>query len=324
MKAFIGHALGSPSSFALEEIKRPVAASGELLIKVEATSLGFVDPLVMKGLYQVKPQLPFIPGGEIVGTVCEAVEPNSRFRVGQRIAAWQFGGGLAEFVCVPEDNAVAVPEELESPEAAAILLDYLTAYYGLFDCGELKPGETLLVTGASGGVGSAAVRLANASSAVVAGLASGREKLAFVSQSGARHAIDYRREDWRSDLNAAVPHGINMVFDPVGGPLFEPAFRSLAKRGRHLVVGFAADTGIPSLPANLPLLKSAALVGVDARYLWQTDKARTRAILSIILDLARTGRIEPTVAARHTLADAAAAFDALSDPGRIGKVVICP
>lgn len=324
MRAFRGHELGAIENFAFEAIIQPRPGPGQLVIRVEAVGLGFVDVLVMRGLYQVKPPLPFVPGGEIVGVVKEVGEAVDGFARGQRIAAWQFGGGLADEVIVNVEDAVAVPDGVESTAAAAILLDYLTAYYGLFDRGGLKPGEVVLVTGASGGVGSAAVQLTSATGCRVAALASGAEKLDYARGLGATVALDYRDPDWRTQLRGAFPDGIGLVFDPVGGPVFEPAFRSLAKRGRHLVVGFAAGSGIPSLPANLVLLKSAELVGVDARYLWQSDKPRVRALLSILLDLVRTNHLEPRFAEIIPLGEAERAFVALADNNRLGKVVVQP
>lgn len=324
MRAFLGHTLGAIEDFALEVIGKQQPGSGQLGIRVEAVGLGFVDALVMRGLYQAKPPLPFVPGGEIVGVIEEVGEGVDGFIPGQRIAAWQFGGGLADYVVVNGEDAVAVPEGIRSSAAAAILLDYLTAYYGLFDRGGLKPGEVILVTGASGGVGSAAVQLASTTGCQVAALASGPKKLDYARERGAAVALDYRDPDWRSQLKVSFPGGMAGIFDPVGGPVFEPAFRSLAKRGRHLVVGFAAGTGIPSLPANLVLLKSGELVGVDARYLWHTDKPRVRALLSILLNMLGAGLIKPKIAEIIPLGKADCAFAVLADTNRLGKVVVQP
>lgn len=324
MRAFRGHALGDVAEFSLEETAAPQPGPGELGIRVEAVGLGFVDALVMQGLYQIKPELPFVPGGEIVGVVEQLGKGVEGFRVGQRIAAWQFGGGLADQAIVCAGDAVDVPEGLQPSIAAAVLLDYLTAYFGLFDRGGLEPGKTVLVTGASGGVGSAAVQLAAACASVPIALASGADKLAYTRDRGAVLALDYRNSDWRAQLKQAFPKGMDLIFDPVGGRVFEPAFRSLSKGGRHLVIGFAGSKEIPSLPANLVLLKSGELAGVDARYLWQTDKARVRTILSIVLAMASNGRIEPRVAERVPLSQAHQAFVALSSKERIGKVIVLP
>ena len=324
MREFRGNALGNIDGFAIEDVVSDEPALGEIRINVEAIALGFVDQLVIRGQYQVKPDLPFTPGGEIVGTVDKLGEGVCGFTVGQRVATWQFGGGLADQVLIKASRTVHVPDEVESINAAAILLDYLTAYYALFDIGNLKPGQSLLVSGASGGVGSAAIQLAQANSSIAVGLASGDAKRGYVKAIGASTVLDYRHEDWRNLLKIKHPDGIDMVFDPVGGALFELCFRSLAKRGKHLIIGFASGDGIPRLPANLPLLKSGELIGVDARYLSETDPTRVREILSILLGMAPRRKIAPVIAAQFPLEDAASAFRALSGPDRIGKVIVRP
>lgn len=322
MRAFIGHDLGELDGFSVEEAEIAEPEAGELRVTVEAAALGFVDQLVMRGLYQVKPPLPFVPGGEIVGSVESIGAGVNGFQIGQRVASWQYGGGLADMAILRSAHTVVVPDDVGSPAAAAILLDYLTAYYALFDRGGLKPGQRLLITGASGGVGTAAVQLAHASGAVVIGLASGSAKRRHVREIGADCVLDYRETEWRAQLKALYSGGVDMVFDPVGGPLFEPCFRSLAKRGRHLVVGFAAGGAIASLPANLALLKSGELVGVDARYLWESDAQRVREILSLLLGMAARGAIAPVIAQTFALNDAAEAIAMLSDGDRIGKIVV--
>lgn len=321
MRAYSADSLGDLDDFAFREFPSPEPGRGEILVAVEACALGFVDQLVMRGLYQVKPLLPFVPGGEIVGRV-EKLGPEAKgVEIGQRIASWQFGGGLADKVTCDIRHAVAVPDALGPSETAALLLDYLTAYYGLFDRGGLLPGQTLLVTGASGGVGSAAVQLASVSGAQVIALASGEAKQAFAANLGAARVIDYAAPDWRDTLKREYPGGVDRVFDAVGGDVFELCFRSLAKGGRHLVVGFAAG-GIPSLPANLPLLKSGELVGVDARYLWEVDPARTREILSIVLSMAAAGKLRAPIARRFDLADATEAIAFVTSEDRLGKTVV--
>ena len=324
MRAYRGEQLGSLADFALVEMVSPRPGRGKLLVRVEAVGLGFVDPLVMRGLYQTRPPVPFVPGGEIVGIVEQVGEGVSRFVSGQRVASWQFGGGLADKAIISAEHTVAVPEGVPAQKAAALLLDCLTAYYGLFDRGGLKPGQTLLVTGASGGVGSAAVQLASASASTVIGLASSAEKRALVAALGASLVIDYRENEWRDRLRQAHPNGVDMVFDTVGGDLFQQCFRSLAKKGRHLVVGFAAGDGIPSLPANLALLKSGELIGVDSRYLWDIDAPRVREILSIVLVMAQAGRIDPPIARIFALENSREAVAFVSAGDRLGKVVVVP
>lgn len=324
MRAFQGHRLGAVEDFALEEQPGCAPGAGEILLTVEATSLGFVDALVMRGLYQVQPPLPFTPGGEIVGRVEALGDGVTGFWPGQRIASWQFGGGLADLAIVRAASSVAVPDALDAVEASALILDFLTAYYGLFDRGHFRAGQSLLVAGASGGVGSAAVQLAHASGGTVVALASGEAKMRHAAALGAELVLDYRDPDWRAQLKARHPAGVDRVFDPVGGPLLEACFRSLAKHGRHLVVGFASGDGIPRLPANLPLLKSGELAGVDARYLGESDPARVRAILGIIFGLVERRRISAVIDRTFALADAPAAFRALASSGRIGKIVVTP
>lgn len=324
VRAYQALQLGQLEHFALTRAEVHQPAPGQVRVAVEATALGYVDQLVMRGLYQVKPPLPFVPGGEIVGTV-EAIGAGvTGFVLGQRVASWQFGGGLANTALLAAEHTVAVPDGLAPETVAALLLDFLTAYYGLYDRGGLKPGQTVLVTGASGGVGSAAVQLASSGAARVIALASGPEKQAMAAELGAELVIDYRDAVWRNYLKQAFPGGVDRVFDPVGGALFEPCFRSLAKTGRHLVVGFAGGDAIPVLPANLPLLKSAELVGVDARYLWESDPARVRQILSSILNLAKAGRIRAVIDQLFSLDQAAAAIARITQAQRLGKVVVAP
>ena len=324
MRAYSSGELGDLDGYSLSDCAPPRPQTGELLVSVEATALGFVDQLVMRGLYQVRPPVPFVPGGEIVGRIEALGSGVDGFAVGQRIACWQYGGGLAEKAIVDARYCVPVPTGITPVRGAALLLDYLTAYHGLFDRGALKPGQTLLVTGASGGVGSAAVQLASVCGAEVIALASGEDKQAMVRNLGAREVIDYKDHGWRDALKSTHPAGIDMVFDPVGGALFEKCFRSLAKKGRHLVVGFASGDGIPSLPANLPLLKSGELVGVDARYLWEENPARTRQILSIILAMAHARKLDPPIARVFGLEDASGAIQFVTSKERLGKVVVVP
>jgi NADPH:quinone reductase len=259
-----------------------------------------------------------------VGSIDACGPEAGAWEQGTMVACWQFDGGLAEYAICPAERIVAVPEQVDPAVCAATILDYLTAYYALFDRGGLQAGHNVLVLGAAGGVGAAAVRLAALSGARVIGAASSEEKRAYICQLGAEHSFDYRDPDWRSLVKARFPEGVDRVFDPVGGDCFEPAFRSLAKRGRHLVVGFASGAGIPALPANLTLVKSAELVGVDARYLADTDPHRTRQIMHRILSLAASGAISPRIAGEYPLAQAAEAFTALADRDRIGKVVVRP
>ena len=251
MRKFVGSELGSLDAFALSEGEIPQPAQGEVRLKVDATALGFVDGLIAQGLYQIRPPLPYVPGGEIAGTV-DATGPGvDAVEIGDRVVTWQLGGGLAEYVTVEARAVDKIPAGLDATTAAAMLVDYQTAHYALFERGQLRSGETVLVLGATGGVGSAAVQLAARAGAYVIAATSTERKREMARQLGAAATIDSRAPDLRAQLKAAAPRGsVDVIVDPVGGETFEAMFRSLAKEGRHLVIGFASGS-IPSLPANL-------------------------------------------------------------------------
>jgi len=276
-------------SFAIVDQALPEPAPGQLRIRIEATALGFVDGLMMQGRYQIKPPLPYVPGGEIAGVV-DAVGPGVTVpAVGERVVTWQLGGGLAEYVVVDAADVDTVPDELPLPIAAAMLVDFQTAHYALFDQGRLTAADTLLVLGAGGAVASAAIQLAVRGGVRVIAAAASEHKRKAACELGAVHAIDYSLPDWREALKKLAPEGIDVVLDPVGGDMFEPAFRSLAKGGRYLVIGFAGGA-IPSLPVNLALLKNATLHGVDIRYFLSNRPERARRIRSSLFSMAARGR----------------------------------
>jgi len=263
MKAAQTADLSSIHNYALADLPVPQPGEGEVRIKVAACGVGFVDSLVALGRYQVKPPLPHVPGGEIGGVV-DALGPGvTRFAPGERILA-QVRGGFAEYAIASERAVSRIPDRMSMNQAAGFRVNYGTALHGLRDRAALKAGETLVVIGAAGGVGLAAVQVGRLLGATVIGVASTEEKRRFVKEAGAAVTLDRTPEGWRDRLKAVAPQGIDVVFDPVSGPLLQPAFRSLGWRGRYLVVGFAGGD-IPALPVNLPLLKGAALVGVDYR-----------------------------------------------------------
>ena len=277
MQSFEGNTFGSLDAFRLTARAMPEPSRGQVRIRVRATALGFADGLLVQGRYQIKPPLPYVPGGEIAGVV-DAVGPEvSGLPLGARVATWQLGGGLAEHVIVAAEEVELIPPALDFVEAASMLVDYQTAHYALFERGQVRAGETVLIAGAAGGVGSAAVQLAAKTGAHVVAMASTPEKRDRALSLGAKATIDPLNADIRAQIKSAAPKGvIDVVVDPVGGPTFEALFRSLAKEGRHLVIGFAGGS-IPALPANLPLLKSASLVGVDIRHFLaaRPEEART-------------------------------------------------
>ena len=253
MRAILAETLESLDSYAVREVSAPEASPGGVLIRVAACGVGYVDSLVALGRYQVKPPLPHVPGQEVAGVV-EAVGGGvTGLAVGQRVVAMT-QRGFAELAAAPAALTWPIPDGLPFAEAASLPLNYLTALHGLADRGRLAAGETLLVLGAAGGVGSAAVQVGKALGARVVAAASTEEKRAFALAQGADAVLDTAVEGWRDRLKAACGgRGPDVVFDPVCGPLFEPAFRSLHWRGRHLVVGFVGGP-IPALPANLTLM----------------------------------------------------------------------
>ena len=263
MKAVQTADLRSIDNYALVDVPAPQPGEGEVRIKVAACGVGFVDSLVALGRYQVKPPLPHVPGSEIGGLV-DALGPGvTGFTAGERVLA-QVRGGFAEYAIASERAVRRMPDRMSMNQAASFRVNYGTALHGLRDRAALKAGETLVVIGAAGGVGLAAVQIGRLLGANVIGVASTEQKRAVVAEAGAGVTLDRTVEGWRDRLKAVCPNGVDVVFDPVSGPLLQPAFRSLGWGGRYLVVGFAGGD-IPALPVNLPLLKGAALVGVDYR-----------------------------------------------------------
>ncbi len=263
MKAIQTADLSSIDNYVLTDMPAPQPGDGEVRIKVAACGVGFVDALVALGRYQVKPPLPHVPGAE-VGGVVDALGPGvTGHAIGERVLA-QVRGGFAEYAIASERAISRVPDRMTMNQAAGFRVNYGTALHALRGRAALKAGETLVVIGAAGGVGLAAVQVGRLLGANVIGVASTEEKRVAVKEAGAGGTLDRDVEGWRDRLKAVAPNGIDVVFDPVSGPLLQPAFRSLGWGGRYLVVGFAGGD-IPALPVNLPLLKGAALVGVDYR-----------------------------------------------------------
>ena len=324
MRVVEGSSFGLPESFVMLERPAPVPGAGEVRIRIEATALGYVDGLIIRGHYQLLPSLPYVPGGEIAGTV-DAVGPGvTAVHEGDRVVTWQLGGGLAEWTVVSASDLDFVEPSLPLPVAAAMLVDYQTAHYALYEQGRVNAGDRVLVLGASGGVASAAVQLAVAAGAHVIAGASTEEKRNAALSLGARSAFDYTRSDWRESLKALAPGGaVDLVVDPVGGDTFEPAFRSLAKGGRYLVVGFAAGR-IPALPVNLALVKSAVLFGVDIRHFLTTQPARARRVREALFSLVARGRLKEPSMVMFSLEQAQEALTATMLRGRGGKIVVVP
>ena len=294
MRVVEAKSLENLDAYALVERDVPVPEKGQVLIRVKACGVGYVDALVALGKYQVKPPLPHTPGMEISGVV-EAVGPEvGGLAPGARVLA-QAAGGFAEFVLVSSAMVMRIPDALSFEQAAAFRVNYLTAFHGLKDRAHLQSGETLLVIGAAGGVGLAAVQVGKLLGAKVIACASSEEKRSFAALHGASSTIDTLPDKWRDRLKVLTDgKGPNVIFDPVCGELFEPAFRSISWGGRHQVVGFA-DGPVPSLPANLTLKKGAGLLGVDVRQFMLFEWAHAMEHMALLLSWVRDAQLKPVV-----------------------------
>ncbi len=321
MKAVLCRAFGPPSGLTLEEVPAPRPGPGQVLIRVEACAVNFPDTLIVQGRYQVRPPLPFSPGGEVAGVVAELGEGAAGPPPGTRVLAMTGHGGFAEMAVASADAVVEVPADVDAVSAAALSYAYGTTLHALRDRAGLRPGETVLVLGAAGGAGLAAVQVAKLMGARVIAAASAG-KLDTCRDAGADALVDYRQEGWRDTVrDLSGSGGVDVVYDPVGGPYSEPALRSLNWGGRHLVVGFAAGD-IPRIPLNLPLLKGCGILGVSYGAFAKRDPDANRALVGQLLTWVREGRLRPRVSATHGLEHAAAALDALLARGVTGKIVL--
>lgn len=310
MKALVCHAFGPVESLALEDVPDPKAATGEVLIGVRACGINFPDLLVVQGKYQFKPAPPFSPGGEVAGVV-EAVGPGvAGVRVGDRVVAMGAYGGLAEKFVADASRVLPVPDGVDFVTASCLPTAYGTTLYALRDRGQLRTGETLLVLGAAGGVGLAAVQIGKRMGARVIAAASSPEKLETCKRHGADLIVDYGREDLKERVKALTDGaGADVVYDPVGGSYTEAALRATAWNGRLLVIGFAAGD-IPRLPTNLTLLKGCAIVGVFWGMAMARDPTRLRGQLEEVLAWVKDGSLRPHVHQKYPLSHA---LDALRD-----------
>ena len=313
---------GEPSELRVENLEEPVPGPGQVLLDVEAAGLGYVDALLVRGAYQVKTPLPFIPGSEVAGTIEAVGEGVSSDLIGSRVMALSPRGALTEKVAIPAAVCSTIPDEMSAEAAAGFIVSYCTALYGFDNCGHLQPGETVLVLGAAGGVGMAAIDVAKAMGARVIAAASTAEKRDAAKAHGADMVLDYSDPEWRKALDALVEkRGVNVVYDPVGGAYSEPAFRCLAPGGRHLVVGFA-NGEIPKLPLNLALLKRASLVGVDWGGEIRANPAANGPLLHKLSEWVEAGKIHPEPTASFPLKEAGDVLQRLLERKMIGKPVI--
>ena len=324
MKAVLCKAWGPPESLVIEDLPSPVPGPGEVLIEVHAAGVNFPDALIIQKKYQLQPELPFSPGAEVAGIVRAVGEGVKPWKPGDRVIANVLWGGYAQELVADAARVVPIPDGMDFPTASAYVLAYGTSLFALKDRAKLAPGETLLVLGAAGGVGIAAVEIGKAMGARVIAAASSADKLALCREHGADETIDYATEDLRERIKVLTGgKGPDVIYDPVGGPYTEQAFRSIAWEGRHLVIGFAAGE-IPKLPLNLPLLKTASLVGAFWGAFVQRDPRRTREHMQELFALYLSKKVNPPITKTYPLAQAAQALRDVMERRVKGKVVILP
>ena len=323
MKALLCKAFGPAETLTLEDIDSPRPKGNEVLIEVQAAGVNFPDTLIIEGKYQFKPPFPFSPGGEVAGVVAAVGDKVAHLKAGDRVMALTGWGGFAEQVAAPAYNVMPVPASMDLTTAAAFGMTYGTSMHALKQRAALKPGETLLVLGAAGGVGLAAVEIGKAMGARVIAAASSAEKLEVARNAGADELIDYSEQSLKDEVKKLTNgQGVDVIYDPVGGPLFEEAFRCMGWNGRFLVVGFAAGGGIPALPANLPLLKGASLVGVFWGSFAQRQPADNAENFRQLFAWHAEGKLKPLVSQTFPLARGGEAINALGQRKAVGKLVV--
>jgi NADPH:quinone reductase len=324
VKAILCHRFGPPDDLVLADVPEPAAGAGEVVAKVAAVGLNFMDTLIIAGKYQAKPPFPFSPGAEFAGVVESVGAGVTAFAPGDRVMGYTNFGAARERLAVAADNISKLTADLDFERAAALTITYGTGYHALKHRARLQPGETLAVLGASGGAGLAAVELGKLMGARVIACASTDDKLAFTRAHGADEVVNYATEDLRDALKRlGGAHGVDVVYDAVGGPYSEPALRSLAWEGRHLVVGFAAGE-IPKLPLNLVLLKGCAVLGVFWGAWVRHDPAAYRAALDQLAHWCAQGKLSCHVDKVYPLAQTPQAIKALAERKAMGKLVVKP
>jgi NADPH2:quinone reductase len=322
MRAVLCKELGPPEKLVVEQVPSPKAGKGQVVVSVKAAGVNFPDTLIIQGKYQFKPEPPFSPGGEVAGVIKEIGEGVTSLKRGDRVIAVSTYGGFAEEMLADADKVIAMPDAMEFVPASAFVLTYGTSYHGLKDRAQLKAGETLLVLGASGGVGLAAIQLGKAMGARVIAAASSDAKLQVCRENGADELINYASEDLRARVKTITAgRGVDVVYDPVGGPYSEPALRDMAWKGRFLVVGFAAGD-IPKVPLNLPLLKGCSIVGVFWGAFTRAEPDNNRRNNEELMQLYIAGKVKPHIHATYPLERAVEALNEVLNKRVSGKVVL--
>ena len=324
MKAVVCKAWGLPETLVVEDLPDATPGPGQVAIDVKAAGVNFPDVLIIQGKYQFKPELPFTPGSELSGVVSAVGDGVTAVKPGDRVIAFTASGAFAQQVVVPQQAIMPMPPGMDFDTAAAVTLTYGTSHHAVVDRAALQPGETMLVLGAAGGVGLAAIEIGKALGARVIAAASSEEKLAVCREHGADVTIDYSREDLREAIKAATDgKGPDVIYDPVGGEYAEPAFRSIGWRGRYLVIGFA-NGEIPKLPFNLMLLKGASVVGVFWGEFAKREPAASAKAMRQLMGWMAEGKVRPHVSARYPLEQTAQALNDMAARKVTGKVVIVP
>ena len=322
MKAVVCRVWGPPETLVLEERSPLEAAPGKVVVSVKTANVKFSDTLIIQNKYQTKAELPFIPGSEVAGVIKSIGAGVEGWNVGDRVSVQTASGGYAEEVLVQPESLLTLPQSMDFATAAGLASTYGTSYYALTERGQLKAGETLLVLGASGGVGLAAVEIGKVLGAKVIACASTDEKLAVCREHGADETINYVAEDLRGRVKQITGgKGLDVVYDPVGGPYSEPALRDLAWGGRFLVIGFAAGD-IPKIALNLPLIKGCSIVGVWVGAFIRRNPDQHRANARTLYEWYEAGKIKPHVWATYPLTRAADALNAVAGRKVAGKVVL--
>lgn len=322
MKALLCKEAGPADKMAIEEVDDPVAAKGQVVVDIHAAGLNFPDTLMISGKYQFAPDHPYIPGGEAAGMVASVGTGVKGFSVGDRVITTMLLGAFAEKVAIPATAVTPMPDKMDFRTAAGMSVTYGTAYHALKQGAGIKKGETLLVLGAAGGVGLAAVELGAAMGARVIAAASSDEKLAVATAAGAEMTVNYSSEDLKARVKElAGPGGIDVVYDPVGGELADPALRCLGAGGRFLVIGFAAGD-IPRIPLNLVLLKECHIIGIFWGS-WARREPKTQAKnVAAMMKMFSEGKIKPLVADTFAFKDYVAAFERITSRQAKGKVIL--
>ena len=322
MQAWLCETATGPDALQWKPLPQTEPKPGEVRVAIKAASLNFPDLLIVQGKYQFKPPLPFVPGSEFAGIVDAVGEGVTHLKPGMAVASFGGLGGFGTHACVNAQLAMPLPPGFDLEDAAAFLCTYGTTHHALVDRAQLKAGETVLVLGAAGGVGTAAIQIAKAAGARVIAAASSAEKCALCTTLGADATIDYSQGDLREQIKAATAgKGPDVIYDPVGGDMAEPVFRSIAWRGRYLVIGFAAGT-IPALPLNLALLKGASIVGVFWGEFAKREPANNANALRELAGWYAQGKIKPVIEHRLDMSELPRAFELMAARQVRGKVVL--